>query len=103
MCEVYLTVLSENMFSRVLTVFALALAVAATNCPNCPATDLLGNTLVAASGGTRGTPRFCGYVHIPMSLSSRLIINLTSVGTPPTQPGLQSNASTLCVNFFYIG
>ncbi|KAJ7876488.1 hypothetical protein B0H14DRAFT_2714060 [Mycena olivaceomarginata] len=49
------------MFSRVLTVFALALAVAATNCPNCPATDLLGNTLVAASGGTRGTPRFCGY------------------------------------------
>ncbi|KAJ7738915.1 hypothetical protein B0H14DRAFT_3515908 [Mycena olivaceomarginata] len=49
------------MFSRVLTVFALALAVAATTCPNCPATDLLGNALVAKSGGTLGTPRFCGY------------------------------------------
>ncbi|KAJ6524365.1 hypothetical protein B0H19DRAFT_1200482 [Mycena capillaripes] len=49
------------MFFRILAVFSLVLAAAATNCPVCPATDLAGNALVASSGGTRGTPRFCGY------------------------------------------
>ncbi|KAF7365718.1 hypothetical protein MVEN_00445500 [Mycena venus] len=49
------------MFFRTLSVFALALAAAATNCPVCPTTDLDGNALVANSGGTLGTPRFCGY------------------------------------------
>jgi hypothetical protein len=98
----YPTVLIENMFSRVLTVFAFALAVAATSCPNCPATDLLGNALVAKSGGTLGTPRFCGCVHIAIeSFFDFWLFNLTSAGIPPTRPApraLRSFASTMCVD-----
>ncbi|KAJ6450098.1 hypothetical protein C8R45DRAFT_1044036 [Mycena sanguinolenta] len=52
---------SSNMFFRTVVFTALALAVAATGCPNCPSTDLAGNILIAQSGGTLGTPRFCGY------------------------------------------
>ncbi|KAJ7234363.1 hypothetical protein B0H12DRAFT_1239068 [Mycena haematopus] len=51
------------MFFRTSAVVALGLALtaAATDCPDCPSTDLAGNALVAQSGGTLGTPRFCGY------------------------------------------
>ncbi|KAJ7139320.1 hypothetical protein C8R44DRAFT_867475 [Mycena epipterygia] len=49
------------MFARAFIISALALVAIATECPVCPPTDLVGNSLVAQSGGTRGTPRFCGY------------------------------------------
>ncbi|KAJ7119741.1 hypothetical protein C8R44DRAFT_672660 [Mycena epipterygia] len=49
------------MFARAFIISALALVAVATDCPNCPSTDLVGNFLVAMSGGTLGTPRFCGY------------------------------------------
>ncbi|KAJ7064269.1 hypothetical protein C8F01DRAFT_1367586 [Mycena amicta] len=51
------------MLARTLliSVFTAASVVLATECPVCPTTDLVGDALVAASGGTRGTPRFCGY------------------------------------------
>ncbi|KAF8212794.1 hypothetical protein K438DRAFT_1957396 [Mycena galopus ATCC 62051] len=52
---------TNPMFFRALTIFALVFAAAATECPACPATDLAGNALTAQSGGTLGTPRFCGY------------------------------------------
>ncbi|KAJ7101560.1 hypothetical protein B0H15DRAFT_943880 [Mycena belliarum] len=51
----------RRMFFRTFTVSALVLVAAATDCPVCPPTDLVGDALVAQSGGTRGTPRFCGY------------------------------------------
>ncbi|KAJ7480632.1 hypothetical protein FB451DRAFT_1556213 [Mycena latifolia] len=49
------------MFFRASILSALVLIAAATDCPVCPPTDLVGDALVAQSGGTRGTPRFCGY------------------------------------------
>ncbi|KAJ7200320.1 hypothetical protein GGX14DRAFT_572083 [Mycena pura] len=53
------------MFIRPLVAIVSALAAlelaAATTCPVCPATDLVGDALVAQSGGTLGTPKFCGY------------------------------------------
>lgn len=41
---------------------AAAPQAAASECAICPATDLNGLPLVAASGGTIGVPAFCGYV-----------------------------------------
>ncbi|KAJ6624428.1 hypothetical protein B0H10DRAFT_2007195 [Mycena sp. CBHHK59/15] len=49
------------MLLRALSLAALALAACAVDCPVCPTTDLAGDALVAQSGGTRGTPLFCGY------------------------------------------
>ncbi|KAJ7034875.1 hypothetical protein C8F04DRAFT_1100360 [Mycena alexandri] len=49
------------MFFRALFVSTLVFVAAAVECPACAPTDLAGDMLVANSGGTRGTPRFCGY------------------------------------------
>ncbi|KAJ6527096.1 hypothetical protein B0H19DRAFT_1196453 [Mycena capillaripes] len=49
------------MFFRAITLFAFVLTATAVTCPVCPTTDLAGDALVAASGGTLGTPLFCGY------------------------------------------
>ncbi|KAJ7914315.1 hypothetical protein B0H13DRAFT_2325499 [Mycena leptocephala] len=49
------------MLFHAITSFALFLVAAAVTCPVCPTTDLAGDALVAQSGGTRGTPLFCGY------------------------------------------
>jgi hypothetical protein len=51
-----------KMLFHAITSFALFLVAAAVTCPVCPTTDLAGDALVAQSGGTRGTPLFCGYV-----------------------------------------
>ncbi|KAJ6555018.1 hypothetical protein DFH09DRAFT_1166115 [Mycena vulgaris] len=49
------------MFFRAFIVSALIVVAAAVDCPVCPTTDLAGDANVAHSGGTRGTPLFCGY------------------------------------------
>ncbi|KAJ7046386.1 hypothetical protein C8F04DRAFT_1064127 [Mycena alexandri] len=49
------------MFFRVFAVSALVCVASAANCAVCPTTDLVGDALVANSGGSLGTPRFCGY------------------------------------------
>ncbi|KAJ7732864.1 hypothetical protein B0H16DRAFT_1580521 [Mycena metata] len=49
------------MLFRALFVSTLVFVAAAVECPACAPTDLDGVMLVANSGGTRGTPRFCGY------------------------------------------
>ncbi|KAJ7149242.1 hypothetical protein C8R43DRAFT_1128606 [Mycena crocata] len=49
------------MLFRSLVISALALSAAAVDCPRCEKTDVVGEFLVAQSGGTRGTPLFCGY------------------------------------------
>jgi hypothetical protein len=55
---------SNKMFFRALFVSALVIVAAAVDCPACPPTDLAGDNLVATSGGTMGTPRFCEYVYL---------------------------------------
>ncbi|KAJ7752584.1 hypothetical protein B0H16DRAFT_1723515 [Mycena metata] len=49
------------MFFRVLAVSALVAVASAANCAVCPSTDLVNDPLIATSGGSNGTPTFCGY------------------------------------------
>ncbi|KAF8069313.1 hypothetical protein FPV67DRAFT_1117331 [Lyophyllum atratum] len=51
----------SGAFVSLLATTAAALPAAQAECVTCPATDLDGLALVAGSGGSMGTPRFCGY------------------------------------------
>ncbi|KAF8880507.1 hypothetical protein BD779DRAFT_1548590 [Infundibulicybe gibba] len=62
--DVISLILSMASFLRFGVFFILAASVSAApqlQCPRCPLSDNIAESLVAQSGGSRGVPLFCGY------------------------------------------